>query len=166
MCLDGEVKLRYSVSYAERVEPLVPPTLSCRRGAFIYAALFFGGVAGGHTLENWGVWYPATQCSGNNPVIAHTRDGRSLHYGYGPTCGSYVTLPPGSLGVRANMYKDGVWCDATSISYNGDWLTGYYGIGKVMCAGSGGFYVRSDNWRNVDGAWYGPNYRYGLGHDF
>ena len=35
-----------------------------------------------------------------------------------------------------------------------------------VCSGSGGFYVRSDNWRNVDVAWYGPNYRYGLGHDF
>lgn len=136
----------------------------------LLVSLFGTGVAFGHTLTGptvqWnqlGEW-----CSLNRPEIAHTRDARSWQRPFGSPCVSSTTAPTGSLQVRAHMFKDNVWCGATGWATN-PWpvsSSSYFGVGSVLCSGSGTFYVGSNNARNIGGVWYYSSRVHGYAHQF
>jgi len=132
--------------------------------------VFSIGVALGDTLTGPTVSWsqPGGWCSLNRPEIAHTRDARSFQRATGTPCLNSYTNPTGSFMVRANMYKNGVWCNATNWYANpSPWSSSsYFGVGSVLCSGSGSFYVGSDNARNIGGTWYYSSRVFGYAHNF
>lgn len=153
--------------------------LASRKMSRPAAAMLFGlllapflsiGIALGHTLTGPTVQWnqPGGWCSLNRPEIADTRDARSWQRAYGTPCLSAYTNPTGSLQVRANMYKNGAWCGTTGWAANPSPVSSstYFGVGSVLCSGSGSFYVGSDNARNVGGTWYYSSRVYGYAHNF
>lgn len=132
--------------------------------------VFAIGVAFGHTLTGPTVQWNQTGgwCALNRPEIAHTRDARSFQRATGTPCLSSYTNPAGSLMVRANMYKDGIYCNTTGRAANPSPVSSssYFGVGSVLCSGSGSFYVGSDNARNIGGYWYYSQRVFGYAHNF
>lgn len=113
------------------------------------------------------------ECAWGKVAIQHTASARSrieAYYqasGFG-TCLYPLSRPPGYLGVQAQTWKNGAFCDSTSWAYNSGTVSNievYHGGSSGSC-GSGGYTALAYQGYYAGGAWeYSPGY-WSPGHGF